>query len=250
MTTTFRNLGLAALAAGLLLTGCGPDYPKCDKDAHCHEGEYCVNNICQQCRDNGDCPEGQECNAGACREIPGYCSQSADCADGQVCREGTCGPCLGEGDCPEGSVCIDGTCGTAECHTTEDCPAGLSCVGYRCQVDTGSQSALGPGDCQLEPIYFAFDSSEITEEMRRVLENNYDCLLKRGGKVTLEGHCDPLGTTEYNMALGERRAQTTRKLFTALGIERSDVKVVSKGEEEATGTNESGWAKDRRVDFE
>ena len=242
------GVALAALVAGA--AGCGPDYPNCDKDEHCHEGEYCVNNRCQQCRDNGDCPEGQECAAGACRVIPDYCRGPGDCAPGQVCRDSRCGPCLSAGDCPEGLVCIDGLCGEAECRSTEDCPAGLSCVNYRCQVDESAASQLGDGACELEPLYFDFDSAEVDREMRRVLENNYECLLERSGRVTLEGHCDPRGTTEYNMALGERRARTVRKLLKAAGLQPSRMRVISKGEEEATGRSEAGWSKDRRVDFE
>ncbi len=234
----------------LAVVGCKPDYPNCKKDTHCHEGEYCVNNICQQCRDNGDCPEGQECAAGACREIPSYCQGSSDCAQGQICRDNRCGPCLSAGDCADGRVCLDGSCIEAECKSTDDCPAGLSCVNYKCQVDSSAASGIGAGDCKIEPIYFEFDSSEVTSHMREVLQSNYECLLKRGGKVVLEGHCDASGTTEYNMALGERRGGMARKLMKALGFERSRMRVISKGEEEATGVGENGRIKDRRVDFE
>jgi peptidoglycan-associated lipoprotein len=246
----FRVFLLVGGVLALLAGGCVPDYPSCKKDSHCHEGEYCVNNKCQQCRDNGDCPEGQECAAGACREIPSYCKDSADCAEGQICRDNRCGPCMSSGDCPEGKVCADGQCLESECETTEDCPAGLSCVNYRCQVDESASGAFETGDCQLASVYFEFDSSEVTPEMRQTLQENYDCLLKSTGRVTLEGHCDPRGTTEYNMALGERRARMVHKLMSTLGFERARMKVLSKGEEEATGSGESGWSKDRRVDFE
>ncbi|MFO8072888.1 MAG: OmpA family protein [Polyangia bacterium] len=249
MLSRFK-VGATILAAGILTAGCGPDYPSCEKDSHCHEGEYCVNNICQQCRDNGDCPEGQECAAGACRSIPDYCVQSSDCAEGQICRDNRCGPCMSASDCPGDQVCMDGRCGEAECRSDEECPAGLSCVNYRCQVDQSAQSQLGEGACELEPIYFDFDSSEVNPEMRRVLDDNYQCLMDRSGRVTLEGHCDPRGTTEYNMALGERRARRVARVLKAAGLERSRMKVISKGEEEATGRSEAGWAKDRRVDFE
>jgi len=249
MSTVSRVWTAVAAVLVLFVAGCGPTYPNCKKDKHCHEGEYCVNNRCQQCRDNGDCPEGQECAAGACREIPGYCRDSADCAEGQICRNRRCGPCMTNSDCPSGQVCMDGLCGEAECHSTEDCPAGLSCINYRCRSDQTSSSMLGPGDCVLEPMYFAFDSAEVSSEMRRVMQNNYECLVKRGGRVTLEGHCDPRGTTEYNMALGERRARMVQKLLTAAGLDRGQLRVISKGKEEATGTNEAGWARDRRVEF-
>ncbi len=246
-----RTIWIFAVAAmlGSVVCGCRPKYPNCKKDDHCNESEYCVNGRCQQCRDHGDCPEGQECQSGACREIIGYCSQSSDCAEGQVCRDNRCGPCLTAGDCAEGKVCIDGICGEAECRNTEDCPAGLSCVNYRCEPDATSTSEIGAGDCVIETIYFEFDSSEITSEIRRTIESNFECLMKRGGRVTLEGHCDPRGTTEYNMALGERRARVISKIMKVMGMEASMLRIVSKGEEEATGRGEDGWAKDRRVEF-
>ena len=97
---------------------------------------------------------------------------------------------------------------------------------------------------------FEFDSSEVSSEMRSTIERNYDCLAKSGGPVVLYGHCDDQGTTEYNMALGERRAGIVAKVIRTLGLDDSRVRAVSKGEEEATGTDEASRAKDRRVEFE
>jgi peptidoglycan-associated lipoprotein len=248
MSKTIGGFMSAAITV-LLFCGCGPKYPNCEKDEHCQEGEYCVNNLCQKCRDNGDCPEGQECQDGACREIIGYCSQSADCAEGQVCRANRCGPCLEAGDCDNYKVCIDGVCSEAECRSTNDCPAGLACVNYRCEPDPALSSQIGEDDCEIETVYFEFDSSEVSPDMRRLIEKDYDCLIKRGGSVVLEGHCDPRGTTEYNMALGERRAKVVAKIMQTLGMEPSSIRTISKGEEEATGKDEEGWSKDRRVEF-
>jgi peptidoglycan-associated lipoprotein len=122
----------------------------------------------------------------------------------------------------------------------------LSCINYKCKVDNSTVSTLGEGDCTIEPVYFEFDSYEITEKMRSVLEKNFNCLQKKGGKVTLEGHCDAAGTTEYNMALGEKRAKRVAKFLRSLGEESSNMRIVSKGEEEASGPN---VPTDRRVDF-
>jgi peptidoglycan-associated lipoprotein len=147
-------------------------------------------------------------------------------------------------------VCWNGQCTVAECHTTNDCPAGLSCIDYKCKVDESAVSGLGAGDCKLSSIYFDFDSSEVTEAQRSAVQSNYDCLSKRGGSLVLEGHCDALGTTEYNMALGERRGAVVKKMLSALGMENQGVRVISKGEEEATGNDDASRAQDRRVDFE
>ncbi len=238
-------LGLAMVFA----VGCKPKYPACKKDEHCKQGEFCINNLCQQCRDSGDCAQGMECQNGACQAIPGYCSSSKDCADGQVCRDHQCGPCMANGDCDEGLVCMDGICGKAECMTEEDCPAGLSCIKYRCKVADKVISAAA-GECTMEPIYFEFDSSELSTSARNTLDQNYDCYKQKGGgSLIVEGHCDPRGTTEYNLGLGDRRARIISKSLNTLGVEQSQMKIVSKGEEEATGTDEAGWVQDRKVVF-
>ena len=244
-----RLIGLSIISLVFLTTGC-LKYPNCKKDDDCKEAEYCVNNLCQQCRDNGDCGEGQECLDGACTEIPGYCTSSADCAEGQVCRENRCGPCVANGDCAEGQVCMNGVCGKAECTSDDECPAGLSCVNYHCKVVEKVVAQEAP-QCSLEPVYFEFDSSTLTSDMRSKVESNYDCYKTNGGgPLRIEGHCDPRGTTEYNMGLGDRRARIVGKALKTLGVESSSLKMVSKGEEEATGSNEAGWAQDRKVVFE
>ncbi|MBN2805003.1 MAG: OmpA family protein [Deltaproteobacteria bacterium] len=238
-----------AISMGLSFAACQPDYPNCKKDSHCHAGEYCVNNLCQQCKDNGDCGEGSECVNGGCSEILNYCAENSDCAGGQICRNNTCGPCLQNSDCQDENVCVDGLCLKAECRADGECPAGLYCINYKCSVDESRNSDLGAGDCELNPVYFDFDSTEISDQMRDVLDDNFACLQKRGGRVTLEGHCDSLGTTEYNMALGERRSRVVGDLLKRMGAAASDLKIISKGEEEATGSNETTRQKDRRVDF-
>lgn len=245
----YKNFFVIVAAVGFAMGawGCKPKYPVCKKDAHCHEGEYCINGQCQQCRGDEDCAEGQSCASGACREIPGYCKQTSDCAQGQVCRAGRCGPCLASADCGEGLTCMNGICGMAECKSSEDCPAGLECLGHKCQVVEAA--AMTQGDCALQSIYFDFDSSEMSPEQRRLIEQNHRCLEKLGGQVKVEGHCDPRGTTEYNLGLGDRRARSVANQLKALGTDQSRLNIVSKGEEEATGTNEPEWAKDRRVDF-
>jgi peptidoglycan-associated lipoprotein len=167
-----------------------------------------------------------------------------------VCRGNACSPCLGAEDCPEGLACIDGLCREPACRTDEDCPAGLACKGGVCETQETASVGGELGGCDPESIYFDFDSAEIEGSMRRRLQVNYECLAKTGGRVVIEGHCDPRGTTEYNMALGERRARITRKLLKGMGMEPGQMRVVSRGEEEAAGYNDETWAKDRRVDFE
>jgi len=244
-----RPTQIAIVAAVVTLAAaCGPKYPDCDKDSDCLEQEYCVNGHCQQCRDHSDCADGLACEGGACAMVQGFCRSSDDCGGGQVCRDNRCGPCLSTGDCAEGMACRDGACVPSECATDADCPAGLGCVKYRCQPVAAAEAT--ESECDIESIYFEFDSSQFDDQMRRRLQDNYECLLRTAGRITIEGHCDPRGTTEYNMALGDRRARMARKMLKAMGIDPARIRTVSKGEEEARGHDAATYARDRRVDFE
>jgi peptidoglycan-associated lipoprotein len=99
-------------------------------------------------------------------------------------------------------------------------------------------------------VYFGFNLSSINQDGRTSLAKNASCLKKTGRSIDLIGHADPRGTTEYNMALSDRRAQSVRDYLRQAGIESSRLKPVPRGNLDATGSDESGWAKDRRVDSE
>ncbi len=101
-------------------------------------------------------------------------------------------------------------------------------------------------------IYFAFDSSSVDEQSRAVIEAHSIYLMENPDvKVALEGHCDERGTREYNLALGERRAQAVEKLMKAFGVPDGQIKTVSFGEEKPVdpGHNESAWRKNRRAEL-
>lgn len=245
---TGTSLVFVLCFAGSLALSCKPKYPNCKNDDDCKDGELCVSNQCQQCREDGDCELGQTCVEGACREA-GFCNASSDCAEGQVCRDAVCSPCLDNSECADGRVCSAGACIDPECRSDADCPADLSCIDYRCTSDESAAHETSAGDCRIEPVYFAYDSSRITEAQRATIEKNRECLKSHSAPLVLEGHADPRGTTEYNMALGDRRARSVKRYITTLGLDNNRLRAVSKGEEEATGYNERTWAEDRRVDF-
>lgn len=111
----------------------------------------------------------------------------------------------------------------------------------------GGGEAAADGDRVV--VYFAFDSHQITGEAKAALRSLATQL--QGGKAALrlEGHADERGTPEYNIALGERRADAVRRFLKAQGVE-GQLRVVSFGEEKpaAMGHDESSWALNRRVE--
>jgi peptidoglycan-associated lipoprotein len=101
-----------------------------------------------------------------------------------------------------------------------------------------------------EDIYFNFDEFAISEEGKNVLSSKALFLKTRPAlKVIIEGHCDDRGTTEYNLALGEKRAEEVKKYLINLGIDGNRLSVISYGKEKpaASGQNEAAWAKNRRA---
>ena len=82
-------------------------------------------------------------------------------------------------------------------------------------------------------IFFEFDKARITPDAATTLKKNRDMVLENGDiRVLIEGHCDERGTTEYNLALGERRAKSAEQYLTDLGIDPNRMNVVSYGEEQ------------------
>lgn len=101
-------------------------------------------------------------------------------------------------------------------------------------------------------VHFAFDSSAIDEEARAIIEAHAAHLRANPGiQLMLEGHCDERGTREYNLGLGERRAQSVERLLRVLGVDGSRIATVSYGEERpmCTERNESCWRLNRRVEI-
>jgi len=102
------------------------------------------------------------------------------------------------------------------------------------------------------PVYYSFDSATIEDDQVVRVEQNAAFLKEHPGtQVRIEGNCDPRGTREYNLALGERRAQSVKKYLVNLGVEQGTLSTVSWGEEKLLlyGQDELSWAQNRRVDF-
>lgn len=101
-------------------------------------------------------------------------------------------------------------------------------------------------------IHFDFDKSFIREDAKPVLAKIAEAMkANRPAALSIEGHCDERGTAEYNMALGERRAEAAKKYLVSLGVRADSLSTISYGEEKPVdpGHNEEAWAKNRRAHF-
>jgi len=102
----------------------------------------------------------------------------------------------------------------------------------------------------LKDIYFDFDRYDVRPEDAPILKENAVLLKKYPNvKIQIEGHCDERGTIEYNLALGERRANSTKNYLVTLGISPERISIISYGEEKPfdPGHGEEAWAKNRRA---
>jgi peptidoglycan-associated lipoprotein len=98
-------------------------------------------------------------------------------------------------------------------------------------------------------VFFGFDEYNLTREGQFTLERQAEWLKKYPSvRVTIEGHCDERGTREYNLALGEKRANSVKNYLAALGIDSSRVTTISYGKERPAviGSNEAAWSQNRR----
>ena len=114
-------------------------------------------------------------------------------------------------------------------------------------VDTGQSTGISNG-----VVYFDFDKAIVKEEGRAVVEHHAKYLTAHPEvKVRLEGHADERGSREYNVGLGQRRAQAVRRMMVFLGVNDRQMELISYGEEKpvALGHDEASWAQNRRVEI-
>lgn len=121
-----------------------------------------------------------------------------------------------------------------------------------------AQSDLSSGQTSLaessfETVYFDFDKSDLRQDARDALSRNAEVMLKSksGAKIQIEGHCDERGSAEYNLALGERRANSSLQYLVTMGVKADRLSIISYGKEKPAvqGNSEAAWAKNRRSEF-
>jgi peptidoglycan-associated lipoprotein len=102
----------------------------------------------------------------------------------------------------------------------------------------------------LKTVYFEFDQSSLSTATREALRHNAELIRKYDAwKIVIEGHCDERGSTEYNLALGERRAASVKQYYIDYGIDETRMRLVSYGEErpEVAESSDAAWARNRRA---
>jgi peptidoglycan-associated lipoprotein len=134
--------------------------------------------------------------------------------------------------------------------------SGAGAAGAGANSASGEEGAEAPGPLEgmlaKRTIYFDFDSSEIRGEGTDIVAAHAKYLAANGAmKVRLEGHTDERGSREYNIGLGERRAQAVRRALLLQGASEGQLSTVSYGEERpaAAGSDEAAWTKNRRVEI-
>ena len=121
-------------------------------------------------------------------------------------------------------------------------------------VETGSVDPLNDpqGVLAKRSVYFDYDSYVVRDDGKQVVESHSSYLNKnKGRKILIQGNTAERGGTEYNLALGQKRAEAVRKSMASLGVAESQMEAVSLGEEKpkAMGSGEAAWAENRRADI-
>ncbi|HEY4220853.1 MAG TPA: peptidoglycan-associated lipoprotein Pal [Myxococcota bacterium] len=239
MTQAIRFFALAAMTA-VFAAGCpGPDYPKCEKDDQCKKdakgnaiNQYCLFGQCQECAKDNNCAAGMKCQRGRCEKA---CASDDQCGTGQICEESACQP--------------------AQCTDAKPCGGGMQCDKGRCKApsatnNTATNTTTAAGACvKTGRVSFDFNMADLRPDSRELLDSFAKCMATNSDwKLTIEGHCDERGTTDYNLALGERRANTVKEYLSKLGVDKARIRTISYGKEKPldTANTEEAWAKNRR----
>jgi peptidoglycan-associated lipoprotein len=158
----------------------------------------------------------------------------------------------------------------AGCATTTEEPTAAAATPPSTRPAPGTSTTTGPGTRAAVPpvastgqaragqpdlkrsVYYEFDKYDVKPEYRALLQSHAAWLKANPqARITIEGNADEQGSREYNVALGQRRAESVVKMLVLLGAKAEQIEAVSWGEEKprATGHDEKSWAENRRSDF-
>lgn len=155
------------------------------------------------------------------------------------------------------SICVLAACSTTKLNdapatTAEKAPQADSRT--VATVNTGSTDPLNDpnGVLAKRSVYFDFDNYLVKDQFKPVITSHSDYLTHNNGrKIVIQGNTDERGSSEYNLALGQKRAEAVRKSMTAMGVSAAQMEAVSFGKEKpkAAGSDEASWAENRRADI-
>ncbi|MDJ0785565.1 MAG: peptidoglycan-associated lipoprotein Pal [Myxococcota bacterium] len=146
----------------------------------------------------------------------------------------------------------DESAGTAGSSTSGGFDSGGGTMGGGGGLDSTDQLATGAAVAELEAVYFDFDRSLVRDDQKPKLHSNAQAISAGSwSTVVIEGHCDERGSEEYNLALGERRANAAKQYLIDSGVSASRLDTVSFGESKPSvqGHDESAWRWNRRAEF-
>jgi peptidoglycan-associated lipoprotein len=137
--------------------------------------------------------------------------------------------------------------------TQPQASAGQSSNTTPSRPSTVQGNPLTTGALAQRSVYFDYDSNAVKDEYRGLVTAHSRYLTgdKRDARIRIEGNCDERGSREYNLALGQRRAESVKKVMTVLGVGDNRIETISYGEEKpaASGHDEQAWAQNRRADI-
>jgi peptidoglycan-associated lipoprotein len=217
-----RASALAALAVVAQLTAC-PSPPK--------NGE---------CKSSKDCEAqagfGKVCVSGQCAE----CAADTDCKDGFSCKANKCEP---KPAAPAAAAAVP----KAECAADAECGSGKGCQSGKCVSTVDAACA----DASAFTAHFGYDQSTVSGDSATALKAAAACLAKAPARrVQVSGHADDRGTTQYNLALGKKRAEAVKKYLADLGVAGA-IETSTYGKEQplCREAAESCWSKNRRAEL-
>jgi OOP family OmpA-OmpF porin len=167
-----------------------------------------------------------------------------------IMKEGKCGAAVNADDLATQAAMDDFVKGIF--LTTPPPPAAAAVPVVEEVQEAKAEAAAAPVALELANVHFDFDKSAIRTPDREILKGHADWLAKnKDYSLTVEGYCDERGSSEYNLALGERRAMEAKKYLVGLGVDEKRLKTISYGLERPLdlGHNEAAWAKNRRAQF-
>ncbi|NYT42635.1 peptidoglycan-associated lipoprotein Pal [Sphingomonas sp. R-74633] len=153
-------------------------------------------------------------------------------------------------------IALIATAGCTKKRTVADIPPAPSETGPATSGEGDSDTVAAPLNEQFrrevasDTIHFSFDQYDIDPEARAILDSQAQWLSSHPNtRVTIEGHCDERGTREYNLALGDRRANATKNYLASRGISPARITTISYGKERpiALGSDDASWSQNRRA---